>query len=445
MRSAQVTAQEIKNVFRRRRKYFIFPTLVVVLVSICGAFLLPRKYESSTTIMAQRDEVLNPLVNYTMAVTMATEDRLRTFNEIVFSLSSIQTLVDSLKLDDNIKNEEDRQELIKKIQKNVETERPGETTFKITYIDTDPERAKQGVSILARHFIRTVLRVENQRNESAVQFFENKLAELQQKFQEEQQNIVTLMRDRVSQMPVENQTLWGDLETINKQEAAIDEQSKELKHGQSLIEQFSEDQPASKNTQILFELQRTDLPHVGDLRPMILKYDEFSRRYTSKYPEARKLSSQISEILLVMEGAIQEELTKQLKHRTELEVNRFQIVDNLKQSAAYQELDKDKKSNFDIARNLYDDMKIKLEQARTTRDLGRKGSEQFIIIDPPVVPTKPSKPNRLMIILGGLGLGLLVGVFSTGLAELLDPTIRNPHDIYVYKKRVVAFLPESPK
>jgi polysaccharide biosynthesis transport protein len=443
MRSAQLSVQEVRNVFRRRRKYFFISLVAIIVLCVTIAFMLPRKYESSTTIMAQKDEVLNPLVNYTMAVAIASEDRLRTFNEIVFSASSLQTLIDSLQLASNVKSEEERQELVKNTQKSILTERPGETTFRLTYTDSDPERAKQGVSVLARYFIRTILKVENQRNESAVQFFETKLGELQQKFQSEQQNIVSLMRDRITQMPVENQTLWNNMESINKEEGTIDILTKDYKHAQTLLDQFSEDSPPEKNTRLLYEIQRMDLPHVADLRPLISKYDEFSRRYTSKYPEVRKLSSQITEILYVMKGAITEELSQRQRERTELEVRRTQILENLKQSAAYQEIDKDKKSNFDIIRGLYDDMKIKLEQARTTRDLGRKGIEQFIIIDPPIVPTKPSKPNRLLIILGGLGLGLLMGIFSVGISELLDPTIRNPQDIYAYKKQIVAYLPEN--
>jgi uncharacterized protein involved in exopolysaccharide biosynthesis len=417
--------------------------LAVVVLSVTIALLLPRKYESATTIMAQKDEVLNPLVNYTMAVAIASEDRLRTFNEIVYSASSIQTLIDSLRLNANVKSEEERQELTKNVQKNITTERPGETTFRLTYTDSDPERTKEGVSVLARYFIRTILKVENQRNESAVQFFETKLTELQQKFQVEQQNIVSLMRDRITQMPVENQTLWNNMETINKEEGVIDGTTKEYRQGLALANQFVEDSASEKNTRVLFELQGMNLPHVADLRPLISKYDEYSRRYTSKYPEVRKLSSQIAEILYVMKGAINEELGQEQRERSELETRRTQILENLKQSAAYQEIDKDKKSNFDIIRGLYDDMKIKLEQARTTRDLGRKGIEQFIIIDPPIVPTKPARPNRLLIILGGLGLGLLVGIFSVGITELLDPTIRNPQDVYGYKKQIVAYLPKD--
>src|ERR1041385_9309804 len=143
MRPAQLSAQELVGVLRRRKRHLIYPFLIVILISTLGALLLPKKYESSTTILVQRDEILNPLVNYTMAVSIASEDRLKTFNEIVFSKTAIQTLIDSLQLDKGIKTEEAKEDLVKRIQKNIKNERPGSATFRISFVDTDPVRAQQ--------------------------------------------------------------------------------------------------------------------------------------------------------------------------------------------------------------------------------------------------------------------------------------------------------------
>jgi uncharacterized protein involved in exopolysaccharide biosynthesis len=175
----------------------------------------------------------------------------------------------------------------------------------------------------------------------------------------------------------------------------------------------------------------------------VVKYEEMSRRYTPRYPEVMKLDGQIKDVLTVMRTAAEEELARNQRSRRELDQKRVENVDNLKQSTATQEIDKDKKSSFDIVRNLYDEMKVKLEQAKTTRDLGRRGGEQFILIDPPTVPSEPSKPNRTLIICGGIGFGLLIGLFSAALAELLDPSIRTAQDVHVFHKRIVAFIPDS--
>src|SRR2546426_1581107 len=65
---AQFSSHDITNLLVRRKKLIKVSFSVVFLLSTLCAFILPRKYESSITILVQRDETLNPLVSYEMAV-----------------------------------------------------------------------------------------------------------------------------------------------------------------------------------------------------------------------------------------------------------------------------------------------------------------------------------------------------------------------------------------
>ena len=88
-------------------------------------------------------------------------------------------------------------------------------------------------------------------------------------------------------------------------------------------------------------------------------------------------------------------------------------------------------------------MKVKLEQAITARDLGTASASQFIVIDPALLPTKPTKPNRPQLVLAGLAVGLFLGFVTVLLKELLDTTVRTPRDIEVYQKPVIAFITDG--
>jgi uncharacterized protein involved in exopolysaccharide biosynthesis len=103
-------------------------------------------------------------------------------------------------------------------------------------------------------------------------------------------------------------------------------------------------------------------------------------------------------------------------------------------------LNDEKEADYSLYRKLYDEIKVKLEQARTTRELGNKSANQFVIIDPPIVPNQPTKPNRPQLILGGFGLSLFVGFLAVVLRELFDTTIRSPKDIEIYQKPIVAYI-----
>jgi len=119
------------------------------------------------------------------------------------------------------------------------------------------------------------------------------------------------------------------------------------------------------------------------------------------------------------------------------------LVDNLKQSSINQTVNENVQGDYEMYKKLYDEMKLKLEQAQTARDLGQKGASQFVIIDPAQAPTSPSKPNRIQLILGGFGLGLFIGFISVVLKEMLDTTLRRARDIEIYRKPVIAFITEG--
>jgi len=62
-------------------------------------------------------------------------------------------------------------------------------------------------------------------------------------------------------------------------------------------------------------------------------------------------------------------------------------------------------------------------QTSQTLETERKG-ERFTLIEPPQLPEKPAKPNRLAIALLGSMLSFAGGIGSTAIAEAMDPTIR---------------------
>jgi len=58
----------------------------------------------------------------------------------------------------------------------------------------------------------------------------------------------------------------------------------------------------------------------------------------------------------------------------------------------------------------------------------RKG-EKFTMIEPPQPPEKPIRPNRILILAGGLVLSLALGVGAVAARETLDASVRGPSDI----------------
>lgn len=77
--------------------------------------------------------------------------------------------------------------------------------------------------------------------------------------------------------------------------------------------------------------------------------------------------------------------------------------------------------------NKYAEMEAKYRAAKLAQTLEeeQKG-ETFTLIEPPIAPEKPEKPNRKKIAIMGLALGLGVGLGLTVLLELMNEVVRGP-------------------
>ena len=92
---------------------------------------------------------------------------------------------------------------------------------------------------------------------------------------------------------------------------------------------------------------------------------------------------------------------------------------------------------------IYEDTLVKRELSKMAAELERlQIGEQFRILDPASVPTRPIAPQRLRINGLALGGGLLVGVGLIALIAINDSTFRTQADINkVLGLPVVALLP----
>lgn len=434
---------QLVSVIRRRWFWIVTPIVVVTTICVIGAFLLPRRYESSTTIWVQKDEILNPLVSFTMAVQMASEDRLRTFNEIVYSRQTIEALLDSLGRRTGIESQAAWDDLIDKTKASIRTDRSGSDSFTLLFVDTDPVRAQRAVTTLADMFIQTRLQAEFQRNEYTVQFFENKLREYEQKYGETQASVVSLLKQRAQEMPGGSTSLASRYDLTNERIRETTERIRDRERLLATLALFPQAFRTEKGREALSELQAADIPTAADLKTLNAGYDSVTVRYTEKHPEVAKFEARIGEVLERTRVMLQSDIGVLATRLTDQQKTRSDIVQSMTASSISQTVDKDKEANYMFYQSLFADMRVKLEQAKIARELGKNAKNAFIIIDPARVPTKPTKPNRMLIILGGFLAGVFLGVLSAAAAELLDSTIRSPREIEQYKKPIIALLPEG--
>lgn len=148
--------------------------------------------------------------------------------------------------------------------------------------------------------------------------------------------------------------------------------------------------------------------------------DELKRTVRAKEITAQGIQAQMQEI---------ETIIQQLKEHIRTTATEKSVYEHLKQE-------------YTIAKDSYVHACNQLEQARLSHSLNQE--KQFItLVDKPIPPSKPYKPNRLLLIALGICAGLFLGIAAALTADHFDHTIKNPQDIESYLE--APFLGSLPR
>lgn len=442
MYSSKEIVKEVKKVSRRRYQIFFATLLFFIMLSFVSLYFIEPKYESSTSILVQKEETLNPLVLYEMAVNIASEDRLKSFNEIIYSRSTMEMLIDSLNLDKEVETEAEKQNLVNSIRNNIKTSSRASDSFEIIFFSTDPIIARDGVQLLAQHFISTRLRLENSRNNETVNFFQAKLNELEKIVDQQRESIVNSTSRQMKELPVSTDALQEKLQNIDSQIESLEWQVFQQEQKLNTLNDFLDNRERNFSVQPFYRLPLEEIPFGEELSLLLQEYDGLNQNFTESYPRLRALRDHIGELAERIYPAMETELKELQMQQQKLKNQREDVINQMEKSFIASQQRSSNQSDYSIYEGLYNEMKVKLEQARMTRDIGNKASEQFVVLDPAYIAEQPSFPDKKLVVSGGLFLGLLVGGMLMALAEVLDSTVRDEED-FEFDKPIIAYLSDG--
>ena len=464
----------------RRRWWILLPLFLTWLLIWGMSWLLSTAYQSEALISAEQQKVSDTYVMENVNVNL--QNRLQSTTQQVLSRASLQAIIDRFKLyatPPRMNGFFKPKDPVDQMRDDIKIELVGSPgyrgefiTFKIHYTADTPELAQRVNRELTSLFINENVKAERQLSENTTAFLDSELSDARAKMEEQEAKVSEYRSKHAGNLPSQLQSnvqiLAGLQAQLASNQHALDTSTQQKIYLESLLQQYQSAQASLGGDSTLVSTQALD-KQLQDLR---LQLQDLRVRYTDGHPDIVAIKDKIAraeELRMQTEGEIASSRqtgkatdaidvstaegvqrgspTAVMQLQSQLKANQLEIKNEQQnarsleaQTATYQarlnmtpETEQELaviSRGFTEAKSNYDSLLQKQTQSQLATSLGQQyQGQQFRIIDPPKLPDKPSAPNRFLISLIGLSLGVVLGLGIAAFLELTDVRFRQEKDL----------------
>lgn len=434
-----------------RRYLFLTSSLIIMSIVVFVSFLLPKKYEASSTVFIERN-VIKDLVKG-IAITPSMEDRIRVLRYAMLSRDLILKVLKDLDVDTKLKKNQDVNALVTEFQQKTAVTVRGNDLFIVTLRDKNPKLAMSFVNTLVRKYVEENVAAKREEAYGAGGFLDEQVKTFKERMDRADEAVIKYRQSKGIYLSSDENQLIADIKQYNTELEKIRIRRNELVATRNSVKrQLSGEEPftvsvlnrnksGSSNNQITVREARINQLLVS---------------YTENYPEIVKLRAEIDALKKQSAGSSKEgEITesemssinpihqdlKQKLFQAEAEVASLDARQREIMGAVgakereLRNMPEGKKilANLENERNaskaIYEQLIARQGQTEVSKQMEvQDKSTNFRIVDAAVLPIKPVSPNRKMIILlgvaagiaGAIGILLLLDTFNTSLKEESD-------------------------
>lgn len=463
----------VLGVVRRRRWHFLLPLFAGWLIVWSASWFLPSVYKSGTLILVEQPAVPERLV--ASNIDNDIQRQLDSITQQILSRTRLLQIIDRLNLYAKDRARKSPDDLVEEMRRDIEIElSKGDdrklSAFNIYYSNRDPKMAQLATSELANLFIAENLEQRQARSESTTKFLEDQLDQARGKLSEQEARVRAFKDQHIGELPSQTQSnlqiLSGLQGQLQAQEDALNRARQQNTYLESLLGQYRSMERSTKGPDgtpggvaaIDKELDRLKA-QLADLMA----------RYTEKHPDVRKTKEQIAATERMRARAMAQmnsgdtvpdatasatpksapmlDLESQLKaNRIEISNRQAEIRDlqgkvgeyqaRLNHAPLMEQQFADITRDYDQSKAYYDSLLAKKNQSEMATDLEKtQQAEHFRMLDPPNLPVKPDKPNRLKLCLMGLMAGFVLGGGTAAAFEIAGGRVHTEREI----KKLIPF------
>lgn len=428
---------------------------IALLTLLLGLLALPRSYTSSVTILAQQSDIIQPLLEG-RAVATGVIDRAGMARQVIYSRKVMADILHTggWLADTPSAVEQDR--LIEQIRSRTVITSPRQDLVQISYSDSDPERSFRITERLGQLFIAESLATKERESREAYEFINSRVRDYHRK--------LSSAEDKLK-----------DYRTVNAdaQPGSVAETAARISSLRSQIEQSQlgllelRSREESLSSQISGEsavtaVQTREGLYRAQLMELQARLDALLLTYTEQYPDVVRTRHQIADI----RRSLQEQETSpatplagtgtfsdtqmnphyqalrtqiaEVRRETAAIRSRIGMLDGLlveehnrsRRIAASESALSELTRDYEVNRDLYQDLLRRRENARVSMELDREERGlTFRIQDPAVMPVRPTGLRFMHFAIAGLVLAIALPLGLLLLLVRFDPRVRSPAEI----------------
>lgn len=448
----------VKGVWIKKRYVIIFSWLLCP-VGFLYVASLPDVYSSKAQVFVDTRSVLQPLLRG-LAIQTNPDQEIQMMAKTLLSRSNVEKIARESDLDITTSTEAEFDTLVTALSKDIKLQSTGrDNIYNISFENESPSVAQRVVQETLDLFVEGALGNNRKDTDTAGRFLNEQISEYETRLSESEQRLADFKRRYNDILPLAG-TYYASLQALNEELEATRLQIKQTQQqAESLKNQINS---AKRNDS--FGVTDADEPvlrtrYDDRIKNLEEELDQLKLRFTELHPDVIETTAllesleasrkkEIDAFLNSSDGDDNQPLTE-LNREIKLEASRLESqiaslrvkesdverkvaeleskVDLIPQiEAESSALNRD----YGITKRKYEELLSRRESADLSRRADVSAEDlQFRIIEPPLLPKRPSGPNRLIFYTAVLVIGFGAGIGAAFIISQLTPVLVRPKQL----------------
>ncbi len=440
----EIVGTVLREAWRRRVMIAVGFAAVALLVLVVG-FLIPKKYVSETTILALEQNIVKELTAG-VAVSTSLNDRAAMIRDVIFSRKVMLQILDDGGWMARKPTPVEQERYMNEIARRTSISGGKDNLIRLSYHDSDPQRAYTVVTRMAELFMAQVREAKARESRDAFRFIDSQVQAYQQKLGEVE-NRMTAYREKHPDFVLNADQVANErLTDLRRQvEASKLELAQQRSIESTLAAQLSATSPTQSGGTTLIRGATTD-PRLKELQSQL---NAALLSYTDQHPDVVRLRAQLAEaqsegtgsgavygsssqsnpFYVQLRGRLSDVRSQIAGLQSRIEAGTSMTQSEFERGRRASDGDQagmELSSDYQVYRDLYQKLLSRRETARVSMNLDAEQSGiGFRIQEPAIYPLESVGLRFLHFAIGGLLLAVLLPLAAVAALSQFDGKLRS--------------------